>query len=111
MDQHKKRRLRRWTLNVRRRRDRVLTLLGSIITFITFIVKEGIGENLKDQVSSIETAQNLYAIRDDIAMSTNRAAISQSSAPTLPPSKGYMTIIGSRFNQTGSEYYGRPKQI
>jgi hypothetical protein len=42
MDQHKKRRLRRWVKSVRR--DRLLTLVGSLLIFVTFIVKEAIGD-------------------------------------------------------------------
>ena len=89
MDQHKKRRRRRWALQFRR--DRFLTLLGSLIIFVTFIVKEGIGENLKDLVSSIETAQNVFAIREAIVYSADKT--SQSSAPTLQDVKGRIEAL------------------
>jgi hypothetical protein len=52
---------------LRIRRDRFLTLLGSLIIFATFIVKEGISENLKDLVSSIETAENTFTLRQETA--------------------------------------------
>ena len=53
------------------RRSRFLTLLGSLIIFATFVVKEGISENLRDLVSSIDTAENLYIMRDDMLQRTN----------------------------------------
>jgi hypothetical protein len=68
MDQHKKRRLQRWALH---RRDRFLTLLGSLIIFATFVVKEGVGENQKDLVSSIAMAQQSFILRGDIASGTS----------------------------------------
>jgi hypothetical protein len=63
MDQHKKRRLRRWAKSVRR--DRLLTLVGSLLIFVTFIVKEAIGD-YKDLVSQIELAQYVTEIRREV---------------------------------------------
>jgi hypothetical protein len=63
MDQHKKRRLRRWAKSVRR--DRLLTLVGSLLIFVTFIVKEAIGD-YKDLVSQIELAQYVTEIRSEV---------------------------------------------
>ena len=64
MDQHKKRRRTR-ILHIRR--DRFLTLLGSVIIFVTFIAKEGIGESLKDLVSAMDLAESRFVLRQDIA--------------------------------------------
>jgi len=55
------------------RRDRLFTLLGSVIIFATFVAKEGIGENLKDVVSSIDNAINLFLIRQDAAQNSGPA--------------------------------------
>lgn len=60
------------------RLNRFLTLLGSLIVFVTFVAKEGISDNLKDLVSSIETAENLFTLRQE---TTYRL----SSAKSLPP--------------------------
>jgi hypothetical protein len=60
------------------RLNRFLTLLGSLIVFITFIAKEGVSDNLKDLVSSIGTAENLFTLRQE---TTYRV----SSAKSLPP--------------------------
>jgi hypothetical protein len=49
---------------------RTLTLLGALIVFITFVVKDGLRERLKDLVSSIESAQNVFAIRNDTAITS-----------------------------------------
>jgi len=55
------------------RHDRFFTLLGSFLIFATFITKEAIGENLKDLVSRMDTAENLFVIREDLAFSLNNA--------------------------------------
>ena len=47
--------------------QKALTLVGSLIIFATFIVKEGIGDNLKDVVSGIESAKTRFQLRDDIS--------------------------------------------
>jgi hypothetical protein len=60
------------------RHDRFFTLLGSFIIFLTFIVKEGIGENLKNLASSIGSAENMFSLRQETA---NRL----SSVKSLPP--------------------------
>jgi hypothetical protein len=97
MDQHKKRGLRRWAEHVRqvRRRDRFLTLLGSVIIFVTFIVKEGISESLKDLVSSIDTAENFFVLREDIAFRSSKRPLpttSPDTGPTPDQMKEYIEI-------------------
>jgi hypothetical protein len=60
------------------RPNRFLTLFGSLIVFVTFVAKEGISDNLKDLVSSIETAENMFTLRQETAYRL-------SSAKSLPP--------------------------
>jgi hypothetical protein len=55
------------------RRDRFLTLLGSVIIFVTFVLQEGISENLRDLVSNVGTAENLFILRHDtVSRAANR---------------------------------------
>lgn len=46
---------------------RLLTFAGALIVFVTFIVKDGLREQLKDLVSSIDSAESVFAIRNDTA--------------------------------------------
>jgi hypothetical protein len=81
---------------LRIRRDRIFTLLGSLVIFATFVVKEGIGENLKDLVSSIETAENLFILREDTAFRVNLGkplpTPSPDTGPTRDEMKDYIAI-------------------
>ena len=46
-------------------------LVGALVVFATFIVKEGIRDNLKDVVSAFENAQTTFALRDqNVRMTT-----------------------------------------
>jgi hypothetical protein len=57
-----------FSTNLRRfcRRDgRILTLLGALIVFLTFVVKDGLREHLKDAAGSISAANDVFAIRED----------------------------------------------
>jgi hypothetical protein len=47
------------------RDDRLFRLLASLISFATFIVKEGISESLRELVSSIVTAENTFTLRQE----------------------------------------------
>lgn len=47
------------------RHRRFLTFLGALIVFTTFIVKEGLREQLKDLASSIDSAESVFVIRND----------------------------------------------
>jgi len=49
-----------------RRHHRTLTFVGAIIVFFTFVVKEGLREQLKGLVDSIEYAESVYLIRGDV---------------------------------------------
>jgi hypothetical protein len=90
MDQHKKRRRRRWALHIRR--DRFLTLFGSLIVFVTFVTKEGISDSLKDLVSSVENAHNLFTIREDIAFIAHKPQAQTDSGPTSAELKDYIEL-------------------
>lgn len=46
---------------------RLMTFTGALIVFVTFVVKDGLREQLKDLVSSIDSAENVFAIRNDTA--------------------------------------------
>jgi hypothetical protein len=54
-------RVRRWLDSNRR----FLTLIGALIVFVTFVVKEGMNEHLKSVVDSLDLANQLFAIRGD----------------------------------------------
>jgi hypothetical protein len=43
----------------------LLVYLGAFIVFLTFIVKEGLREHLKDAAGSISAANDVFAIRED----------------------------------------------
>lgn len=47
--------------------NRTITFIGALIVFTTFIVKEAIGDNIKDLLGDVETAHNVYEIRHDTA--------------------------------------------
>jgi hypothetical protein len=47
------------------RGKRIISLVGLIIVFTTFIAKEIVRENLKDRISDISMAQNVFLIRSD----------------------------------------------
>ena len=44
---------------------RLVTFIGALIVFVTFVVKDGLREQLKDLVSSIDSAESVFAIRND----------------------------------------------
>ena len=47
------------------RHSRMLSFVGALIVFATFIVKEGIKEKLKEDLDAISNAETVYAIRED----------------------------------------------
>jgi hypothetical protein len=47
------------------RHHRLLTFLGAVIVFITFIVKEGIRERLKNIGDSVSSAENVFIARSE----------------------------------------------
>jgi hypothetical protein len=46
---------------------RLVTFIGALIVFVTFVIKDGLREQLKDLVSSIDSAESVFAIRNDTA--------------------------------------------
>jgi DNA-binding transcriptional MerR regulator len=52
------------------RHHRTLTFIGALVVFVTFVVKDGLREQLKDLVSSISTAESVFAIRNDTSTTT-----------------------------------------
>lgn len=50
-----------------RKHHRLLTFVGALIVFGTFVVKDALREQLKDLVDSIDSAQSTYVVRMDIS--------------------------------------------
>jgi hypothetical protein len=48
-----------------REHDRLLTIAGAALLFVTFVVKEGIKEHWKELSDSVQNADNLFVIRSD----------------------------------------------
>jgi len=48
------------------RYGRVITFLGALIVFSTFVVKEGIREQLRSTSESVNTAQSIFLVRSDM---------------------------------------------
>jgi hypothetical protein len=78
------------------RHDRFFTLLGSLIIFVTFVVKEGISDNLKDLVSSIQTAENMFSLRQETAYRLNNDKSLpppwSQTEPTRDEKKGFIDL-------------------
>jgi hypothetical protein len=45
--------------------DRLLSVLGALIIFLTFLAREGFRDELKELVDSIDAAQSVFLIRSD----------------------------------------------
>lgn len=45
--------------------DRLLSTLGALIIFFTFLAREGFRDELKELVDSIDAAQSVFLIRSD----------------------------------------------
>jgi hypothetical protein len=66
--------------------------IGAVVVFATFIVKEGVRDNLKDVVSSFENAQTTFTLRDqNVRMTTmmteirtHVVALNDKSLPKMP---------------------------
>jgi hypothetical protein len=48
-----------------RRHNRLLTFTGALIVFVTFLVKEGKRESLKDLGDSVDAAESVFVIQSD----------------------------------------------
>jgi uncharacterized membrane protein (DUF485 family) len=42
-----------------------MTIIGALIVFVTFVVKEAIGDNLREYVQSLHEAQSVFVLRQD----------------------------------------------
>lgn len=42
-----------------------MLLLGSLVVFVTFVVKEAVRDNLKDYINSLEHAQSMFVLQRD----------------------------------------------
>jgi hypothetical protein len=57
-----------WSTKIRpsiRKHHRLLTFIGALIVFVTFVVKEGLRDHLKDLISSIDATENVFLVRQD----------------------------------------------
>jgi hypothetical protein len=81
-----------------RRHNQLLTLAGALIVFVTFLVKEGKRESLKDLGDSVDASQSAFMIRNDsISTPLQLATIEEEINYILLASpRGSMTE-GSRF--------------
>lgn len=89
-----------------RRHNRLLSFVGVLIVFITFVVKEGLRERIKDLADSIGTAQNLFLLRNDGTVTARQVESLQAQLAQLEarqdkeapwvPSTMYLTTITSR---------------
>jgi hypothetical protein len=50
-----------------RKHNRILTFVGALVVFLTFVIKEGLREHLKDLVEALGSAQNIFRIRNENA--------------------------------------------
>ncbi|HWY22904.1 MAG TPA: hypothetical protein VNX26_16880 [Candidatus Acidoferrum sp.] len=53
-------------------RSHLLTFVGAFIVFLTFVVKEGLGERWKQTADAIDMAQYMYSIQADTSGETQR---------------------------------------
>lgn len=45
----------------------LLVFVGALIVFVTFVVKEGLSDRFKDSVAILDQAQEIFALRDEVA--------------------------------------------
>jgi|HubBroStandDraft_6_1064221.scaffolds.fasta_scaffold1225666_2 hypothetical protein len=70
-----------------RKHSRLLTFIGALIVFTTFIVKEGMREHLKSVGDSLEIGDYMFALREDNAR-TYSTLLNVVDATTLSDLKG-----------------------
>jgi hypothetical protein len=61
--------------NFFKRHNRVISLLGGLIVFVTFVVKDGFAEKWKDDAGALNMAQYIYSVKADSAATS--AAVMQ----------------------------------
>lgn len=54
-----------------RKHNRVVTLVGALIVFATFVFKEALRENFKDLADSVERAEDSYDIRNEMKVTSD----------------------------------------
>jgi len=54
--------------------DRLVTIVGAIIIFVTFVSKEWCGENLKDLKESIDSGQAVFVLQNENGIIQQRLA-------------------------------------
>lgn len=72
--------------NLFRQHSRVITFLGAVIVFATFVVKDGFRENLKNLTDSIDSAESVFLIRsdlEDIKLHTGRSVAPRGDNPGM----------------------------
>lgn len=52
--------------NLVARRRRAITIVGALIVFATFVIKDGVREYLRDLKNSLGEADNLYSLEQDV---------------------------------------------
>jgi hypothetical protein len=111
------------------RHNKFFTLLGAFVVFMTFVVKEGARERLKDKLDSIHSAVDVYKIRNEsqiradeiwpaekalhtFKMTTDEISAAKAFDPFGPIQKGLDTITALRMRaqrsfENTSELIGR----
>lgn len=56
----------------RERKHHLLTFVGALIVFLTFVIKEGLGDRWNHLAEAIDTAQYIYSIRADTSGENQR---------------------------------------
>jgi hypothetical protein len=55
-----------------RRKHHLLTFVGALIVFLTFVIKEGLGDRWNRLAEAIDTAQYIYSVRADTSRENQR---------------------------------------
>src|SRR5437899_2825534 len=87
------------------RHSKLLIFVGALIVFVTYLVKEGLRERLKDLVDSVDKAQSAFvAERENQQLSQRLAEIyrvgvisyDNMHTPAPPPGQPYPITISNR---------------
>jgi len=70
-----------------KKHNHILTYLGALIVFSTFIVKEGLREHWQDVAEAIERVRYIYTLRSDISGNTSNTSRLMRRAQHPPPAK------------------------
>lgn len=92
-----------------KRHGRLLSLVGALLVFVTFVAKEGIREHLKEVTDSIEGAENVFLTQTgssiesipfaDLArrMSVNQQNLQRHTGPLVDKARPDYNIFADRF--------------